>query len=43
MEQQGRCFKEAEQLKVFARVQVKQRITNEQLDLLEVLFSGENP
>jgi hypothetical protein len=42
MEKQGRCFKETEQLKVFARVQIKQRIENEQLDLLEILFSGEN-
>ena len=42
MEKQRRCYKETEQLKVFARVQVKQRITNEQLDLLEVLFESKN-
>jgi hypothetical protein len=43
MEKQRRCLKDTEQLKVFARVQVKQRIDNEQLDLLEILFSGKNP
>lgn len=40
MKSKGRCFKEVEQQKVFARVQLKKRKDDVQLDLLSVLFEG---
>ena len=42
MKSKGRCHKDYEQQRVFARsLDMKQRIQSEQLDLLEVLFQSE--
>lgn len=42
MKSKGRCHKDYEQQRVFARsLDLKQRIQSEQLDLLEVLFQSE--
>lgn len=39
----GRCNKDIEQQKIFARsLDMKQRIQSEQLDLLEILFQSQN-
>ena len=38
----GRCYKDIEQQKIFARsLDIKQRTQSEQLDLLEILFQSQ--